>query len=374
MKIMFVIPYFGFSGVISDTLAGHLSKRGNDVVVVGFSRKALGSWFSEEARCLEEKNIHCYSAPGFSISIPHFVTEFPLLLSFGQLTKEIDPDIIHINCLPFLTSFQAAKIASKTHRKGILQVHGVIGERGFFFNMLQEVYNSVLGQSAFHSANKVVCLTVGDAQKVLRYGCPPQKIRIIPNGVNVNEFRPSGVEEAGTLLWCGRFVQQKGLEYLIEAMKLIKKEGGPPVKLTMTGEGPLISKISKLIMENDLRRNVHFLGRVARSEIPKLMNKSSIYVLPSLNEGMPYTLLEAMASGKPVIGSDISGIKDVVTHGKNGLLVPPRNARALADAIMTLLKDDNLRKIMGQKARELMVKKYSWDEIATRMERLYREQ
>lgn len=356
-------------------LVGHLSKRGHDVVVVGYSRLAHRSLFSEEALRLEEKGIQCYSAEGISISIPNFVTEFPYFLSFGELVEEVRPDIIHINCLPFLTSFQAARIAKKTRRKSVLQVHGMIGERGFLFNTLQELYNSTFGHQTFHNVDKVVALTISDVRKIFRYGCPLQKIHVIPNGVNVNQFHPSGSEEPRSLFWCGRFVHEKGLEYLIEAVgRLERKEKHKPIRLVMAGDGPALPRVYELVRKKGLTRSVVFLGRRSHEDMPNLMNKSSIYVLPSLKEGMPYALLEAMACGKPVIGSDISGVRDVVTNGENGLLVPPRDTRALADAILTLLEDENLRKIMGRKARELMVRKYSWDAVAVKMEKVYQEQ
>ena len=374
MKIMFVTPYFGFSGMISDMLAGHLAKRGHDIAVVGYLRPSRRNLFSEEKRRLEEKNIHYYLAKAISISIPNYVTEFPFFLSFKQLVEEVQPDIIHINCLPFFTSYQAAEIAKKTRKKSILQVHGVIAERGLFFNTLQELYSFTFGNLTFHNVDKVVCLTNGDAERICRYGCPSKKIDIIPNGVDVSEFHPTSHEESGLLLWCGRFVQQKGLEYLIEALKCIEAKEKPiTIKLMMTGDGPLLSKIYQLVKKNGLSSSVLFMGRVPRKDIPILMSKSSIYILPSLNEGMPYTLLEAMACGKTVIGTNISGIRDIITHGHNGILVPPRDPEALANAILTLSGDKNLRRTLGQNARELMTRRYSWDTITARMEKAYEE-
>jgi glycosyltransferase involved in cell wall biosynthesis len=122
-----------------------------------------------------------------------------------------------------------------------------------------------------------------------------------------------------------------------------------------------------------LEKNVVFKGLVLHDEMPRLIGTTSICVLPSLKEGMPYALLEAMACGKPVIGSNIHGINDVISHGDNGILVPPRNPEALADAILTLMADRDLRRKLGHNARQLMVEKYSWAEISARIEGIYRE-
>ncbi|MCJ7425167.1 glycosyltransferase family 4 protein [Candidatus Bathyarchaeota archaeon] len=374
MRIVFVVPYFGFPGVVSDTLAGHLAKRGHEIVLVGYLGRKNSLMFQEEALRLKEENIQCFFPEAVSISIPSLVTEFPYFLSFKELLEEIQPDIVHINCLPFLTSFQSAKVAKKTHWKSVLQVHGVIVQRGFFFNILQETYNYTFGHSTFSNADRVICLTTSDAEKVSRYGCSPEKLQVIPNGVDVDKFRPMNGETSGLLLWCGRFVHEKGLEYLIRAFEFIRrKSGGQTVKLTMAGDGPLFPRILQLAEKSGLGRTVSFIGPIPRKEIPSLMNKSSIYVLPSLNEGMPYALLEAMACGKPVIGSDIPGIRDVITHGQNGILVPPRSPEAFANAILELLEDGDKRRRLGQKARELMVKEYSWDAVTREVEMVYSE-
>ena len=368
--MLFVAPYFGFAGVISDTLAGNLAKKGHEVIVFGYVPPNNKRLFLEEKYKLEMKHIAFLEARAASFSIPGFVPAFPYFVSLENILQKTKPDIVHINCLPFLTSYQAAKIAKKLHYKSILQVHGVVGG-GRFLTSLQELYNFTFGYSTFSNADRVICLTVSDAEKVSGYGCPKEKIRIIPNGVNLDDFQPCGREERNTILWGGRFVQQKGLKYLIAALKCVKSKDDS-IRLTMTGDG-LLAKVQQLVKKSGLDKNVAFLGRIPRKDIPTIINKSSIYVMPSLNEGMPYALLEAMACGKPVIGSNIPGIYDVITDRHNGFLVPPKDPESLANSILTLLRDDCLRQNMGQNARELMIKKYSWDTATKKIEKLYEE-
>jgi len=264
------------------------------------------------------------------------------------------------------------KLARKLGKKGIVHVHGVIGERGIVLNLAQRAYIRTIGHTIFQDATKVICLTIQDARKIYKCGCPAEKIRIVPNGVDIDKFRPMGGEVDGLILWGGRFVPQKGLEYLIKGMRILAKKN-TAIKLAMTGEGPLLPKIRGMVKQYKLTENVVFMGLRPRREIPSIINKASIYVLPSLNEGMPYALLEAMACGKPVIGSDIPGISDVVTHGKNGLLVPAGNPEVLAAAVLTLLNDEDFRRRLGQKARQLMVEKYNWDIIIKKIEKVYYE-
>jgi glycosyltransferase involved in cell wall biosynthesis len=371
MKILFVSPYFGYSGVVSDTLAGHLAKRGHEIILAGYVPNRTLPSFTDELQRFSKNNIRFQNANSLSISIPGFVTEFPFFLTFKQILTSVDPDIVHINCLPFLTTLQAARIAKKCSKKTLIQVHGVVGGRGSLFGLFQEIYNSTASKIALNTVDKVICLTNGDARKTVRYGCPPNKITIIPNGVDTSEYSPIGIEENDhMLLWCGRFIQQKGLDTLITAMKIVN-EKDPKVKLIMTGDGPLLPKIYRQVQKSGLSNNVALLGRVPRKDIAVLMNRASVFVLPSLYEGMPYVLLEAMACGKPVIGTNISGINDIICNRYNGLIVPPKDSHRLSMAILELINEKQYRRKLGQNARNLMVEKYSWNAVTNLIEQAY---
>lgn len=321
---------------------------------------------------LKAKRIRFHFVEAINFSVPFWVTDFPLFLSLEALYEKSQPDIIHANNLPFLTTFQLMRLSRRHSKIGVVHVHGEIGGRGPALDFAQRMFIRTIGYRIFQDASKVICLTPQDALRIRRYGCPEGKIRVIPNGVDVEKFRPRGGEVDDLILWGGRFVWQKGLEYLIDGLRIVAKRH-PTVKLAMTGNGPLLSKIRRRADQHKLTENVTFMGVLPRREIPLIINKASIYVLPSLNEGMPYALLEAMASGKPVVGTRIPGISNVVSHGKNGLLVPPRDSRSLAEALLTLLNDETLRRRLGQNARRLMVKNYSWDRITNKIERVYHE-
>jgi glycosyltransferase involved in cell wall biosynthesis len=348
-------------------LPGNLDKKGHDVEVVSFFRDKKGTQLY-----LKETNIRFHFLDAFSISIPNLVKEFPYFISLVKVIEEIQPDIMHINNLPFLTTLQSTRLAKKMGIPSIVHVHGVMAKSNKLIDLAQSLYIRTLGQQIFNDATLVICLTRSDAYEIQRYMCPAEKIRIVPNGVDVETFKPYSSVMDNLLFWGGRFVFQKGLIYLIHAFANVVNSN-PDIKLRMTGDGPLLSKIYAMVKSYGLENNVEFKGRVPRDELSKLIGESSIYLLPSLKEGMPYALLEAMACGKPVIGSDIPGINDVITHGKNGILVPPRNPEALANAILTILDDKGLRIKLGQNARQLMVEKYSWDTISEKIEKIYHE-
>ncbi len=165
---------------------------------------------------------------------------------------------------------------------------------------------------------------------------------------------------------------EKGLDCLIKAAKIVVKEY-KNVEFALIGYGPLKEKAMKCAYDFGLSNNVHFMGPLSRDEVADLLGKASVFVLPSLKEGLPLSLLEAMASGVATVGSHVQGISDVVTHERNGLLVPSENPEALANAIVTLLVDESLRRRLGQNARRLMEKKHNWNIVTSKIERVYDE-
>jgi glycosyltransferase involved in cell wall biosynthesis len=271
-----------------------------------------------------------------------------------------------------MTTIQAVKISNDFRYPNIVEVHGAIAKRGVFMNLAQHIYLNTLARWMFKKATLVRCLTQSDAQIILRYGCPYKKIRVVPNAVDTNLFRPQNGREENLIVWVGRFVPEKGLEYLIRAAKIIT-DNRKDVKFLLVGDGPLKTKIIKLASDLDINKFIHFTGVLRREEVAKILGKATIFALPSLREGMPFAVLEAMSCGIPVVGSDVIGVRDLIINGENGLLVPAKDPEALAKGILSLLSDTNLRINMGERARRLIIAKYSWDHVISKIERVYYE-
>jgi glycosyltransferase involved in cell wall biosynthesis len=367
MRILFVQPYITFPGVMNDTLPGQLARKGHKVLIATYSRTDLPH--------SSIPNLAFMRAEGLSASVPNFVSEFPYLLNLGDMAKAFDPDIVHANNLPFLTTWQAANLAKNLKEGGVVvQVHGVLGERSPLFNAAQKLFIRTFGPSIFGSVDRLFCLNRYDASEVQRYGAPSSKIRIIPNGVDVEKFKPGDGREVKTLLWSGRFVSQKGLQYLIKAIEiLVKARGLAGLRLFLTGDGPLLTRTQHMVNQLGLEGNVTILGRVSREEVAERMRTCQIFALPSINEGLPYALLEAMSSGMAVVASGLPGISSVVTNGKDGLLVPPKDPLMLAESIERLLNDETFRAALSKNARVLMANRYDWALITEMVERQYRD-
>jgi len=167
-----------------------------------------------------------------------------------------------------------------------------------------------------------------------------------------------------------RFGPYKGHSFLIKAFEKVKKQV-PSARLILTGDGPLKEEIQEQAAKAGLDDSVHFLGR--RDDIPKLLRAMDAFVLPSIgSEGMPLAILEAMATGVPCIASSLSGIPEVINNSDVGLLVPPRDENALAEAMITLANaPKQKRKALIEKAKERIRQFYSHDVVQKKLEKIY---
>lgn len=200
-------------------------------------------------------------------------------------------------------------------------------------------------------------------------------IDVVFNGVDTNQFAPHEVLDkswtdsfktpgfiVGTV---GRLSSAKGTDILFQATKLLGK------KVQCIALGPSETGFAKTLKTFNQETFFHAPGPVANQHLPKFYNSIDCFVLPSLFETFPITVLEAMACGKPVIASDVGGIPEIVTHQKNGLLVPPGNVNALSNAIETLMANEVKRLRMGSCARETAVQKFSETKTTDTLKQIY---
>lgn len=172
--------------------------------------------------------------------------------------------------------------------------------------------------------------------RLARQHWPAAPIGIIPNGIDVEAFRPPSERSSPArpfkLLFVGRLADQKGVKYLLEALSTIDY----PVQLRVIGDGPLRASLEALATELNVGDHVEFSGWVDREQLLTHYWWADAFVLPSLNEGMPNVVLEAFATGLPVIGTDVPGTEDLVHEGQNGFLVPVRDPVRLGNAVLRL--------------------------------------
>lgn len=306
---------------------------------------------------------------GPNLRIPFLFTEYPYLPSLGRKIAEGSFELVHAQSHLFIPSLQAASASARV--PFVVTVHGVLNKRGFPTETLQRAYLYTAGARLFRFATRVICLTLSDAYEVERFGCPRSKIRVVPNAVDGELFRPGPSERRNELLWVGRFVPEKGLEQLIAALSFLTAR--TKLKARLVGGGPQVPRISRLVKEMHLEPYITFHGRVEREEVAELMRTSSLFVFPSLKEGFPIVLLEAMASGLPIVASRIPAVTEILAHGETAYLFRPGDARDLANAIMTVAGDGLLAARLGQNARRVAIERYGWSSVLKRLNRVYEE-
>ncbi|WP_134699026.1 glycosyltransferase [Ammoniphilus sp. YIM 78166] len=215
---------------------------------------------------------------------------------------------------------------------------------------------------------------------LVKYGCSKKKIHVQYSGIDVREFsykkRSIHRGERIVILSVGRLVEKKGMKYLIRAFSRVEKEF-PHVELRIAGDGPLRKRLVKMAEKKGLRHKVHFLGALTHEEVRDEMRRAHLFVLASIKakngnqEGIPNVLKEAMACGLPVVSTWHSGIPELVEHKKTGYLVEERDKKALAQAILKLIRNPEQWEKMGEKGRKKVVRKFNISKQAKKLEKLY---
>lgn len=234
------------------------------------------------------------------------------------------------------------------------------------YNSKQAVHARAVEEKVFSASHKVVVTTDEMKQDVVsRIPAAASKIVVIPNYVDTNVFKPDDSQrDDNSLLFVGRIAGEKNLDSLLEAIRPLQ------VKLVLIGEGKLRPELQERF--RDLEGRITWEGNVPNHRLPEYMNRAAIFVLPSLYEGHPKALLEAMACRVPVIGTDSSGVRELIQHGQNGYLCGT-DATSLRKAIEALLSRPDLRAELGMNARRFVVDNYSLDKIAATEGELHRQ-
>lgn len=286
--------------------------------------------------------------------------------------KELGPhDLIHVHCP--LGSFPAAYLRRKLRIPLVRTLHGVYagkwsamlgyGPRALLFTALEALSLSLAYDAVIAVDKKSLESGLGVGHSVARW---------IPNGVDWSRFDAVeiGSPEVFTFLFVGRLVPQKGLVYLLEASSILE-DSGEEFQLLLVGEGPDRGKLERRARAMELH-NLHFLGLVNDERLTGLYASSHAFVLPSLWEGLPLTLLEAWAARLPVVTTGVGGVQQVAQDGRNALLVEAGSAQALAQRMRELMKDDSLRRRLASSGRRLVEERFSWDRVTEETIEVYR--
>jgi glycosyltransferase involved in cell wall biosynthesis len=242
------------------------------------------------------------------------------------------------------------------------------GRFGAVYPLIKPLVRRVWRQAA-----RVIAVSDGLRELALRTW-PEGRIEVVPNGVDIERFRPAEmptVRDGGTLVVVAvaRLVEIKGLQHLIAALARIPADMRSQIRLRLCGTGPYEGELRRQVREAGLDAQVEFAGLVPYERIPEEFQGADMFALPSLQEGLPLSLLEAMACGLPVMASRVGGVPAVICDGENGFLIPAGDVEKVSKAIVQLASDSILRARVSKAARHT-AQSWSWDSIWERYEAL----
>lgn len=374
MKIVFVSPGYLYSDKLPFERRGSESeiygiskemvKRGHDVYITG----RFGNLKGKEYEIIDGIQF-------INIKTPHLKDEIiyeigsSLLYSkaAAKKIKQINPDVISLN-ERFSAYFPSKLNIPKTfttHNPDAMAFYKEFALKSnrlnyIFFDVKKRVEESIMSRSDI-----IITLTKSIREYLYENGFT--NTSIIPNAVDAEEYINNGDENF--ILYAGRFRKFKGVTYLIQAFSEISKDYD--TDLLLVGSGPDEERIKKMSTSKNLDDRVQFIPLVDKTKLREYLSRCSVFILPSLLECMPVTLLEAMASGKPVITSDIPGPKDIITHGYDGFLFEKGNVSELKKYLELCLSDENLRREIGKNARKTVEERYKFEKVADSYLKLY---
>jgi len=182
-------------------------------------------------------------------------------------------------------------------------------------------------------------------------GFDPSKIIVLPNPIDPTKYFPQKQDKEYDLISVSNLTRGKRIDLILKALVIIKEEY-PKIRFAIAGDGPEREKIELLTKKLKLQENIKFLGK--RKDIPDLLHKSKIYILTSSNEGLSVSMMEAMASGLPVICTEVGDVTDVISNYNNGILIPPNNPQAVVTALLFLLKSPKKAHEIGMNALSIL--------------------
>jgi len=218
--------------------------------------------------------------------------------------------------------------------------------------------------------DQFACVSGALAELSREQGIADSRLRTILNGIDLGRFPFSGPDPAGCVVTVARLSPEKDVANLVRATALAAGQA-PELRVEIAGGGPCLADLNRLVTDLGVGDRIAFLGEVR--DVPAVLARARMFVLPSRSEGIPLTVLEAMACGVPVVATRVGGLPEVVDHEVTGLLVPPADPAALAGAMVEIWNDPDRSARMGRAGRRCAEERFDVLRMVAEYERLYRE-
>lgn len=369
MKIALVSPYdFAQPGGVPShisSLEKYLTGMGNEVKVIAPTSKEITTFGDRFIQI----------GTPFSLLASSSIIRISISLRLEDRIKEVLErekfDILHLH-EPFMPMLSSAMLRfSNTVNVGTFHAFG--GKPGY--NWGRPVSSWMIRQRLHKLHGKIA---VSEPARNFASKYVPGEYTIIPNGIDAKHFsadvapKDMFLDDKQNILFLGRMEFRKGLNYLLKAyLELL--DTLPNTRLIVVGPGTRLRKRYEAWVKRHKLKDVIFTGYTPYSELPRYYKTADVYCSPATGrESFGIVLLESMNVGTPVVASNIEGYASVMTHGKEGLLVPPKKPHQLAEALITLLKDQRLRQKMGERGM-VTAAEYSWEKVSRRVYDFYVE-
>lgn len=299
----------------------------------------------------------------------------------GNILDRVNPDVLWFTTVAQRYSMRYWSAACKIRRiPHVVSVHGL--DAAWY---LEDAFD-VVGRMTLRGADRIFFTTRRVGERFLGSLTTEEQLTVVRCGINPEAYRETGsdssraetIEDSPSVLCLGRLVSRKGFDTVIQAMPRVRR-AVPGARLVVCGDGPDRDRLEGLAESHGLNSAVMFPGYVPEQEKREYLHACDVFAMPSREEeggnieGFGIVYLEAAACGKPSIAAETGGVPEAVLHEETGLLVPPDDPDALADAIVKLLKDDELRQRLGRAARRRVEQELNWTSIARRVHGILEE-
>jgi alpha-1,3-mannosyltransferase len=298
----------------------------------------------------------------------HRIFRYNISFKVLPLISNLDCDIIHIHGLGFFSDLiPLLRLIKKS--KIFLSTHGGIFHTKYAI-FLKNIYFNTIARFTLKFVDKIIAHSLED-KKLFSQICTTDRISLIYYGINWEELRRTKRKSDGkTLIYVGRLSKNKRLDRMLHVLFYLKKRI-PNIKLLFLGsDWGEKKKLINLAKSLNILKNVKFLGSIPHEKIGKYLSEADIFLLSSEYEGFGISVIEAMASGLPVVVNDIPTMREIIANGENGFIVEFKDYKKVSELIEKLLMNKTLLIKIGEKAK-LSTRVYDWKNVVTKLEEIY---
>lgn len=339
-------------------LAEFFVKRGDTVVIMS----TPSGWLATEAQRIGAKFFP-------NESLGNTTNPWRLWMASKTFLRAVDqfqPDIVA--CHSTIAGL-IGRLSLRKKNPTVFTAHGWGFTQGA--PLLRRLVLPFLEKLASVCSNKIICVSQNDYDLALhKHIAPKEKLTLIHNGVAIPPYTAKSPHDRIRIIFVGRLAAPKEPERLLEAFRGLPPHIQEQATINIVGSGPCTHVLVQWCNQHDAKNQISLLGDVPHEQVVTLLKQADIFVLPTRWEGFPYTILEAMACGLPVIATDVGGISEAI--GDAGILVAKENTRALTNALQTLIENPMLRHELGKKGFERVQKNFSLELMCAKTLRVYK--